>query len=134
MENRIESITNAYEAIIKNQPREYYGLRDYYSLIKMLYGFSKQSEGQLTGPQLRHAVLRNFSGLEDARKIEEYIHVMMERLPDGEDPGNSPLDLVRLSLHGVKGLDLETRYLLLLTENYSALNILQQRGKWIKKN
>ncbi|CAC5423720.1 RNF213 [Mytilus coruscus] len=50
--------------------REFYGLRDFYSLLKMLYAFVSASRRKPTWPQLEHCVLRNFGGLEDVNPVE----------------------------------------------------------------
>ena len=42
--------------------REFFGLRDYYSLIKMLYSFCSRDKN-LTWYKLEHAIKRNFNGL-----------------------------------------------------------------------
>lgn len=45
----------------RNFKREFFGLRDYYSLIKMLYSFCSRDK-HLTWLKLEHAIKRNFNG------------------------------------------------------------------------
>uniref|UniRef100_A0A1X7TWB5 RZ-type domain-containing protein n=1 Tax=Amphimedon queenslandica TaxID=400682 RepID=A0A1X7TWB5_AMPQE len=137
-------LASAYKEICEEQKRcqrPFFGLRDFYSLIKMLYWMCKKSGMQLTGPQLQHAIKRNFGGL-DLEDIDTYSifksHLKnLEHEPDLSlvtdkllrdllSPDCSPLGLIRKSLqtketswHG------ENRYLLFLTENYAALHVIR---------
>ena len=60
----IREIAVAYLELCENArqyKREFFGLRDYYSLIKMLYWFCSK-DMQMTWFKLEHAVKRNFNG------------------------------------------------------------------------
>ncbi|XP_058262166.1 E3 ubiquitin-protein ligase rnf213-alpha-like isoform X3 [Hemibagrus wyckioides] len=110
----------AYLKICSTQDKGFFGLRDYYSLIKMLYGVSKDSNP--SAEQIVHAVLRNFSGLDnvDALKIfakKLHIKPCMDNL--------STINLVRQNITG-KAQNEDCRYLLILTKNFAGLQILQQ--------
>lgn len=110
----------AYLQICSAQDKGFFGLRDYYSLIKMLYGDSRDSNP--TSEQIVHAVLRNFSGLDnvDALKIfAKTLHIK----PCLNDL--STIDLVRQNITG-KAQNQDCRYLLILTKNFAGLQILQQ--------
>ncbi|XP_052061725.1 E3 ubiquitin-protein ligase RNF213-like [Mytilus californianus] len=110
--------------------REFFGLRDFYSLIKMLYAFASKSEQKPTWLQLQHCILRNFGGLDTIKPVDIFCRkVIVERYdqPKDDDPDNSPPGLIQACLIGDKISNSETRYLLLLTENYGALTILQQK-------
>ncbi|XP_053495453.1 E3 ubiquitin-protein ligase rnf213-alpha [Ictalurus furcatus] len=110
----------AYLQICSMQGKGFFGLRDYYSLIKMLYVFSRDS--YLSSEQIVHAVLRNFSGLDnvDALKIfAKTLHIK----PCLDDL--STLDLVRQNITS-KAQNEDCRYLLILTKNFAGLQILQQ--------
>ncbi|XP_019853235.1 PREDICTED: E3 ubiquitin-protein ligase RNF213-like [Amphimedon queenslandica] len=137
-------LASAYKDICEEQDQRqkpFFGLRDFYSLIKMLYWMCKKSDRPLTDPQLQHAIKRNFGGL-DVDEIDTYgifkhyfkdlehkpdlRSVTNENLKDILVPDNSPLGLIRKSLqtrevswHG------ENRYLLFLTENYAALQVIK---------
>ncbi|XP_072001709.1 E3 ubiquitin-protein ligase RNF213-like isoform X2 [Engystomops pustulosus] len=114
----------AYEQVCetqKEQKKEFFGLRDFYSLIKMVFAFTKQSEGVLTEHQIARAVLRNFSGKDDLNALEIFVGDEHKQLGEA----CNTIDLV---LENIKNdsEDLESRYLLILTKNYAALQILQQ--------
>ncbi|XP_034268690.1 E3 ubiquitin-protein ligase RNF213 [Pantherophis guttatus] len=116
---------NAYEEICKKQIKDFFGLRDYYSLVKMLFALTKNSKS-IPGPhEIAEVVLRNFSGNEGVEVLDTF----MSKIPEGGDENYkdiSTIDLVEQNIHS-DYQDGECRYLLVLTENYAALQILQQR-------
>ncbi|XP_058026835.1 E3 ubiquitin-protein ligase RNF213 isoform X2 [Ahaetulla prasina] len=116
---------NAYEEICKNQIKDFFGLRDYYSLVKMLFALTKNSKS-IPGPhEIAEVVLRNFSGKEGVEVLDTF----MSKIPEGGDENYkdiNTIDLVEQNIHS-DYQDGECRYLLVLTENYAALQILQQR-------
>ena len=143
-----------------NVKRDFFGLRDYYSVIKMLCWMCLHAKKAPTWMQLQHALYRNFGGheilnpldfLEDAEDIKSSC-----RIPESHEvePDCTPLGLInaalvslappalkkcsdkphsmemQVSLPDSDYLDLvnayrENRYLLFVTENNSALRILQ---------
>ncbi|XP_072028229.1 E3 ubiquitin-protein ligase rnf213-alpha-like [Amphiura filiformis] len=131
IEPLIPSLAKAYLSLYKNQKREFFGLRDYYSLIKMVYSFSSKSGRSPTQLEIEHSVKRNFGGLLGAedpmRDFEEHMQMtaLAEATPD--DPDCSPAGLLQASLQGHATGEGESRYLLVLTENYAALPILRQQ-------
>ncbi|XP_071620776.1 E3 ubiquitin-protein ligase RNF213 isoform X2 [Heliangelus exortis] len=115
---------DAYEEICKAQDREFFGLRDYYSLIKMFFALARSSKSEPTARDIAEVVLRNFGGKDDVNALE----IFTSRLPGkGEIHAHdiSRIDLVRKNIQS-SSQDGDCRYLLLLTENYAALQILQQ--------
>ncbi|GAA6104753.1 E3 ubiquitin-protein ligase rnf213-alpha-like isoform X4 [Tachysurus ichikawai] len=115
-----QPLAGAYLQIYSTQDKGFFGLRDYYSLIKMLYGVSRYSNP--SSKQIMQAVLRNFSGLDnvDALKIfakKLHIKPCLDNL--------STIDLVRQNITG-KPQNEDCRYLLILTKNFAGLQILQQ--------
>uniref|UniRef100_A0A670HUU1 RING-type E3 ubiquitin transferase n=1 Tax=Podarcis muralis TaxID=64176 RepID=A0A670HUU1_PODMU len=115
---------SAYEEICKTQGKEFFGLRDYYSLIKMVFALTKKLKRELAPHELAEIVLRNFSGKEGV----EALNIFMSRFSEKgdvirEDIGT--IDLVQQNIYSDYE-DGECRYLLVLTENYAALQILQQ--------
>ncbi|XP_072028272.1 E3 ubiquitin-protein ligase RNF213-like [Amphiura filiformis] len=131
IEPLIPSLAKAYLSLYKNQKREFFGLRDYYSLIKMVYSFSSKSDRSPTHLEIEHSVRRNFGGLLGAedpmRHFEKYMQMtaLAEATPDDLDC--SPAGLLQASLQGHATGEGESRYLLVLTENYAALPILRQQ-------
>ena len=123
----IPNLAKAYLKLMKTTPtkREYYGLRDFYSLIKMLVFLCNVYKVKLNTSIFKHCVCRNFGGATDNQALKLFSQAV--KLSDGtqEGPECSPLGLIRANLSSFStSFYGETRYLLLLTENYSALNIL----------
>nr|XP_034331576.1 E3 ubiquitin-protein ligase rnf213-alpha [Crassostrea gigas] len=113
--------------------REFYGLRDFYSLIKMVYSFAKKNRKKPTWLMLQHCIKRNFGGFEHSGSqdplavFSQNLHrVEKISIANADDPDISPAGLIEACLKG-DGVDSDTRYLLLLTENYGALTVLQQK-------
>ncbi|XP_077022284.1 E3 ubiquitin-protein ligase RNF213 isoform X2 [Tamandua tetradactyla] len=124
------SFAKAYETICKSQDKEFFGLRDYYSLIKMVFAMAKASNKEPSPQEIAHAILRNFSGKDDIRPLE----IFMATLPETKCSEEvSTIQLIEQNIYGdhpkMSGGELEEaecRYLLVLTKNYMALQILQQ--------
>ncbi|KAH0629366.1 hypothetical protein JD844_011399 [Phrynosoma platyrhinos] len=115
---------NAYEEICKVQSKEFFGLRDYYSLIKMAFALTKKSNRSPAPRDIAEVVLRNFSGKEDV----EALNIFISKIPEKGDiisEDINTIDLVKQNIYS-DYQDGECRYLLVLTENYAALQILQQ--------
>ncbi|CAC5415234.1 RNF213 [Mytilus coruscus] len=133
----IEPMAMSYLQLFENaskEMREFFGLRDFYSLVKMLYGFLFESQKKPTWAQLKHSILRNFGGLEVSvvdpvsvfgNNLKAVIDKFQE--PSEDDPDCSSSGMIKACLTGYdKQTESQNRYLLLLTENYGALTILQQ--------
>uniref|UniRef100_W5N5V3 RING-type E3 ubiquitin transferase n=1 Tax=Lepisosteus oculatus TaxID=7918 RepID=W5N5V3_LEPOC len=116
-------LASAFLGICKEvECNQFFGLRDYYSLIKMICALVKASQEEPTESQLAEAILRNFSG-----RLEEFdpLNYFQDIFQDSRKVTRpSTLWMVE------KNLDYrnqeESRYLLLLTTNNAALHILQQ--------
>ncbi|XP_066291012.1 E3 ubiquitin-protein ligase RNF213-like isoform X3 [Branchiostoma lanceolatum] len=127
MKTLLPHLCEAYLKLYNDQDREFFGLRDFYSLVKMVYGFCKTSERPPTKAQVVHAVLRNYGGRDDMDPLEKFGQVV-GTLPDdkhADDPDCTPSGLIRASVQGMH-CEGESRYLMVLTQNYAALGILQQ--------
>ncbi|XP_072882379.1 E3 ubiquitin-protein ligase rnf213-alpha-like [Hemitrygon akajei] len=116
-----ENFAEAYLDICKQQSKEFFGLRDYYSLIKMVFSLSKTSKREPTPEQLAEIVLRNFSGSDDVKVMDIFKFVLKNISYDSINT----LDLIKYNIYADSN-DLECRYLLILTKNFAALQILQQ--------
>uniref|UniRef100_A0A8C6FXL0 E3 ubiquitin-protein ligase RNF213 n=1 Tax=Moschus moschiferus TaxID=68415 RepID=A0A8C6FXL0_MOSMO len=124
------SFAKAYETVCKRQDKEFFGLRDYYSLIKMVFAAAKASNKEPSPQDIAQAVLRNFSGKDDIRALD----IFSANLPEAKYTEEvSTMQLIQQNIYGhlqkVHGRELddsESRYLLVLTRNYVALQILQQ--------
>ena len=128
----VDGMAHAYKLICSKQKREFFGLRDFYSLIKMVCAFSQFTRQRPMWNQLAHAVRRNFGGHEHVDVVEIFRRCCPAAAEDSgiasEDAiDNSAVGLIRANLQKTKFLNLgESRYLLLLTKNYAALNIIRQ--------
>lgn len=100
----------------------FFGLRDFYSLIKMLFSITKTSNEPPKADQITGAVLRNFSGKNDDDVIDTFRNELRDDFANVRIP---TIDLVKQSICPASQME-ESRYLLLLTKNYAALQILQQ--------
>uniref|UniRef100_UPI0037E8EFFF E3 ubiquitin-protein ligase rnf213-alpha n=1 Tax=Semicossyphus pulcher TaxID=241346 RepID=UPI0037E8EFFF len=120
-----QPFARAYLSICHKQTKQgkgFFGLRDYYSLIKMIFALAKVSNRKPTAEEIMKAVLRNFSGRDDV----DAVAVFTKRLKIAPNLENiSAIEFVRENIQAV-GQDEDCRYLLVLTKNYAALQILQQ--------
>ncbi|XP_038557039.1 E3 ubiquitin-protein ligase rnf213-alpha [Micropterus salmoides] len=117
-----QPFARAYLNICRKQGNGFFGLRDYYSLIKMIFAVAKASQQKPTAEQIVKAVLRNFSGRDDV----DAVTVFTKRLQIAPNLENiTAIEFVRENIQAV-GQEEECRYLLVLTKNYAALQILQQ--------
>ncbi|XP_062875116.1 E3 ubiquitin-protein ligase rnf213-alpha [Trichomycterus rosablanca] len=117
-----QPFARAYLNICKKQGKGFFGLRDYYSLIKMMFAITKSSELKPSAEQIVEAVLRNFSGKDNLNSVKVFTH-RLQLKPNLESINT--IELVRQNITAT-GQDEECRYLLILTKNYVALQILQQ--------
>lgn len=117
-----KAFAHAYLRICKKQGKGFFGLRDYYSLIKMMFAVAKACDQKPSAEQIVKAVLRNFSGKDDVDAVT-FFTSRLNIKPELETI--SAIELVRENVTAI-GQDEECRYLLVLTKNYAALRILQQ--------
>ncbi|XP_072042938.1 E3 ubiquitin-protein ligase rnf213-alpha-like [Amphiura filiformis] len=128
----IASFAEAYQELCQQgRDRDYFGLRDYYSLIKMVFHFSKQSKRSPTWAQIVYSVRRNFGGLPSEQDPVQVFEKHLAGLvtPDEVFPGDpvcTPAELLQASLDGHVDIHgSQSRYPLILTQNYAALPIIQ---------
>lgn len=115
-------LAKAYMEICVKEAKGFFGLRDYYSLIKMIFAVAKISQRKPTTEEIVKAVLRNFCGKDDMDPVSVFAK-MLKITPNLENL--SAIEFVRENIHAI-GQEEECRYLLVLTKNYVALQILQQ--------
>lgn len=123
------SLAKAFMSICEEASKnQFFGLRDYYSLIKMLFAAVKSTQKEPDGGQLVEAILRNFSGQPEDFDPVIFFQEVLQNLT--EIPRPSTLEMVKTNLD--HNSNQESRYLLLLTTNNAALHILQQQifAKW----
>ncbi|XP_051273053.1 E3 ubiquitin-protein ligase rnf213-beta isoform X1 [Dicentrarchus labrax] len=118
------SLAKAFLSICKESSKnQFFGLRDYYSLVKMLFAAVKSTQQEPDGGQLVEAILRNFSGQPEGFDPVVFFQEVLQNLTDIPRP--STLQMVKKNLD--HDTNQESRYLLLLTTNNAALHILQQQ-------
>ena len=108
---------------------DYFGLRDFYSLVKMIYYLCMENNTELNNKILLHTVTRNFGGLTGIDAFRIFRDKL--NLDEGNDigPSSTWLELIRTNIKCTEdSLFGSTRYLLLLTENLIALNIIIESG------
>ncbi|XP_055738567.1 E3 ubiquitin-protein ligase rnf213-alpha-like [Salvelinus fontinalis] len=103
----------------------FFGLRDYYSLVKMMFAITKASKQSPSTGKIIEAVLRNFSGRDDVDAVRIFTKELPGKFNQPDLDGISTIDLVKQNIVSIYQ-DEECRYLLVLTKNYAALQILQQ--------
>uniref|UniRef100_A0A3B5M1E9 RING-type E3 ubiquitin transferase n=1 Tax=Xiphophorus couchianus TaxID=32473 RepID=A0A3B5M1E9_9TELE len=117
-----QPFARSYLNICRKQGKGFFGLRDYYSLIKMIFAVAKTSQRKPATEEIVKVVLRNFSGRDDV----DVVSVFTQRLKISPNLENiNTIEFVKENIQAV-GQDEECRYLLVLTKNYAALQILQQ--------
>ncbi|XP_077980129.1 E3 ubiquitin-protein ligase rnf213-alpha-like [Glandiceps talaboti] len=126
------ALASAYLEIYTNQEREFFGLRDFYSLVKMVYAFCRRSRHKPTWSQLEHAIRRNFGGLDNLHVVDIYAehlkHIVPHVKATDHDDDCSPAALITASIYGHgRELQCESRYLLILAQNFGALSIIQHQ-------
>lgn len=118
------SLAKAFLSICEETSKnQFFGLRDYYSLVKMLFATVKSTQQEPNGEQLVEAILRNFSGQPECFDPVIFFQEVLQNLM--EIPRPSTLQMVKKNFH--YDTNQESRYLLLLTTNNAALQILQQQ-------
>ncbi|XP_069374050.1 E3 ubiquitin-protein ligase rnf213-beta isoform X2 [Paralichthys olivaceus] len=119
-----QPLAKAFLSICKETSKnQFFGLRDYYSLIKMLFATVKSTQQEPDGGQLVEAILRNFSGQPEGFDPVVFFQEVLQNLT--EIPRPSTLQMVKKNLD--HDTNQESRYLLLLTTNNAALHSLQQQ-------
>ncbi|CAB1317918.1 unnamed protein product [Coregonus sp. 'balchen'] len=119
-----KAFSQAYMTTCK-KGKGFFGLRDYYSLVKMMFAITKVSKQSPSTVQIIEAVLRNFSGRDDVDAVRIFTKELPGQSIQPDLDGISTIDLVKQNIVSICQ-DEECRYLLVLTKNYAALQILQQ--------
>ncbi|XP_052215091.1 E3 ubiquitin-protein ligase rnf213-alpha-like isoform X2 [Dreissena polymorpha] len=114
---------------LASEKREFFGLRDFYSLVKMVNRFVTEQKRQLSRYQIIHAIKRNFGGLDSLNPEQIFMKHLGQEFgePTSDDPDCSAKGLIEACLSGNGTSETENRYLLLLTENYGSLPMIRQK-------
>ncbi|XP_058231012.1 E3 ubiquitin-protein ligase rnf213-alpha-like [Hemibagrus wyckioides] len=117
----IPYLTQFYLKVLKEQKSEFFGLRDFYSLVKLLMSYAIKANGRPSDEDLTRAVQRNFDGLDSLNVLEIFSTIYKSRTNTCDT-----VSLLRENLDiGTSGFT--SRYLLLPTINHSALQILKSQ-------
>ena len=125
----IECLCHAYLDLCqqaRDKMREFFGLRDFYSLIKMIYWHIKEG-GQFDWTFLNKAIKRNFGGLVDVDPLEPFrqqLHDDGIKMSMENKHETNVIELIKDALVK-KTTEDENRYLLLLSQNNYILNELE---------
>ncbi|KAK1806297.1 hypothetical protein P4O66_000172 [Electrophorus voltai] len=118
----IPMLTKFYLNVLHNQPTEFFGLRDFYSLVKLIVSYATETNGRPSDENLTKAVQRNFEGLDSINILEIFWDVSKQRTNQCDT-----ISLLRENLDmGTSGFT--SRYLLLPTTNHAALQILKSQN------
>lgn len=122
MKPTIEKLANGYESVYTKQSREYFGLRDFYSLVKMVYAMVQKKMNAPDWSGVTYAVQRNFGGyFGDFRPTEVFLKSVNPSLKE------SNLSPAKQLIADVMKHGMDSRYILLLTKNNAALSIIQDQ-------
>ena len=115
----IKVVTDAYLEIYEDQDREFFGLRDYYAMMKML--FASSDTEAITFNDVGTAVTRNFSGGQ-----KEVLSCFKDHCKEIFGNVNfSYVPVTRLICSNLNP-EVECRFLMILTKQYSAVNLLPE--------
>lgn len=124
MEEYFEDLAKGYFGVYKTQKREFFGLRDFYSLVKMLFRLVRANQTSLEKYEIMETIQRNFGGyFGDLKPALEFLKSIFPEIK--EDELVSSKDLIHKALERPEN-PTETRYLLLLTKNNAALRIIEE--------
>ncbi|XP_022806306.1 E3 ubiquitin-protein ligase RNF213-like [Stylophora pistillata] len=116
--------------LIDGKKDEFFGLRDFYSLIKMIFCIVKEQKRRPNWEELERIIKRNFSGLlEDdfnpVKILMDHVDFPEEYIQNEQRREVDALDLIRASLNRESVMG-DGRYLLIMTENFAALPRIKQ--------
>ncbi|KAK1794252.1 hypothetical protein P4O66_011142, partial [Electrophorus voltai] len=122
MKHLLPKLAKGFLSICKSDNDQFFGLRDYYCLVKMIFTSVKKSDQEPSDSDLAEAILRNFSGQKG--NFDPLNHFQDLFFNFHEVRRTSTLKMIEQNIdyHNEK----ESRYLLLLTTNNAALYIIQQ--------
>ncbi|PFX29705.1 E3 ubiquitin-protein ligase RNF213 [Stylophora pistillata] len=95
-------------------------------LVKMVYKIAEERGREPRWPEVEHAIRRNFGGLDEIEPVKIFKQFALggsHMMAQNEDL-LSAVNLIKASLKDQKNSKGESRYLLVLTENYAALPIV----------
>ncbi|XP_009867566.1 PREDICTED: E3 ubiquitin-protein ligase RNF213-like, partial [Apaloderma vittatum] len=123
IEDLFPILANFYCKVLEKQKTEFFGLRDFYGLIKMFVSYTRDMKCRSREEFLLKAIQRNFGGFSDINPLELFHQCISDvRLPNQMEA--SCITLLEENMDTQK-TSLTSRYLLLLTTNNAAFQIIQ---------
>ncbi|XP_072704248.1 E3 ubiquitin-protein ligase rnf213-alpha-like isoform X2 [Ciconia boyciana] len=123
IEHLFPILANFYCNVLKTQKSEFFGLRDFYSLIKMIVSYTQDMKCSSQEELLVKAIQRNFGGSSDIHPLEIFRNCTSEvRLTYAME--TSCIRLLEENMDK-RQAGFMSRYLLLLTTNNAAFQIIQ---------
>ncbi|XP_062408415.1 E3 ubiquitin-protein ligase rnf213-alpha-like isoform X2 [Sardina pilchardus] len=120
----IASLTEFYQKVLSEQEQfgEFFGLRDFYSLVKLIVSYAIEANGRPSNEKLTKAVQRNFGGFDSIDILQIFWEVFGQKTEKCDT-----ISLLRENLT-ICTSGFTSRYLLLPTTNHAALQILKLQG------
>ncbi|XP_042653147.1 E3 ubiquitin-protein ligase rnf213-alpha-like [Tyto alba] len=123
IEHLFPILANFYCNVLQKQQTEFFGLRDFYSLIKMIVAYTQDMKGDSQEELIVKAIQRNFGGSKDICPLEIFHNCTSEvRVTYGME--TSCIRLLEENM-AKQEAGFMSRYLLLLTTNNAAFQIIQ---------
>ncbi|XP_074663829.1 E3 ubiquitin-protein ligase rnf213-alpha-like isoform X2 [Strix aluco] len=116
-------LANFYCNVLRRQGTEFFGLRDFYSLIKMIVSYMQDRKCSSQEELLVKAIQRNFGGSRDIDPVA----IFRECTSEVHLPREMEISCIRLLEENMEKqrAGFMSRYLLLLTTNNAAFQIIQ---------
>ncbi|XP_056183966.1 E3 ubiquitin-protein ligase rnf213-alpha-like isoform X3 [Falco biarmicus] len=124
IENLFPSLAEFYCKVLKTQKNEFFGLRDFYSLIKMILSYTQDKKCIPQEEIIIKAIQRNFGGSDFINPVELFRNCISEVYLPPDLETSHTLHLLKENM-GKQQAGLMSRYLLLLTTNRAAFHIIQ---------
>ena len=136
----IPELVDGYLAVYQKQEKEYFGLRDFYSLVKMVSATATLKledilhVKELTWSDIDTAVRRNFGGFfGDFHPAATFLSEVKSIHQGPNETSVTSIVLLKSALNYTSKKKMDSRYLLIITKNNAALNILQMKKLLEKK-
>ncbi|XP_026713188.1 E3 ubiquitin-protein ligase rnf213-alpha-like [Athene cunicularia] len=114
-----------YCKVLETQKNEFFGLRDFYSLIKMILSYTQDKKCISQKEIIIKAIQRNFGGSSDINPVELFRKYFSDVYLPPDLETSHTLFLLKENM-GKQQAGLRSRYLLLLTTNQAAFHIIQK--------
>lgn len=124
IEGLLPLLAEFYCKVLKTQKNEFFGLRDFYSLIKMILSYTQDKKCNSQEEIIIKAIQRNFGGSSDIDPVELFQNCISEVYLPPDLETSHTLCLLKENM-GRQRAGLMSRYVLLLTTNHAAFHIIQ---------